>query len=82
MSIAVLPEAQGKGIGQALVWAFLEEAAQRGLRQVDLTTDRDDNETTNRFYQNMGFVCERTFVTPEGRAMNEYVIGLPCEDAA
>ena len=81
MSIAVLPETQGNGIGQALVRAFLEAAAQRGLRQVDLTTDRDGNEATNRFYQNLGFVCERTFVTPEGRAMNEYVISLPCEDA-
>jgi ribosomal protein S18 acetylase RimI-like enzyme len=81
MSIAVLPEAQGNGIGQALVWAFLEEAAQRGLRQVDLTTDRDGNEATNRFYQDLGFVCERTFVTPEGRAMNEYIISLPRKDA-
>lgn len=77
MSIAVLPEAQGRGIGQALVWAFLEATAQRGLRQVDLTTDRDGNEATNRFYQSLGFVCERTFVTPEGRAMNEYVVSLP-----
>ena len=76
MSIAVLPEAQGKGIGQSLMQAFLAEAARRGLRQVDLTTDQDDNEATNRFYQNLGFVCERTFTTPEGRTMNEYVISL------
>jgi ribosomal protein S18 acetylase RimI-like enzyme len=81
MSIAVLPAAQGNGIGQALVRAFLEAADQRGLRQVDLTTDRDGNEATNRFYQNLGFVCERTFVTPEGRVMNEYVISLPRKDA-
>lgn len=76
MSIGVLPEAQGKRIGQALVRAFLEEAARRGLLQVDLTTDRDNNEATNCFYQKLGFVCERTFTTPEGRAMNEYVIDL------
>jgi ribosomal protein S18 acetylase RimI-like enzyme len=76
MSIAVLPETQGKGIGQALVRAFLDEAARRGLCQVDLTTDRDHNEATNCFYQNLGFTCERTFTTPEGRAMNEYVINL------
>ncbi len=30
MSIAVLSERQGQGIGQALVRAFLSEAAQRG----------------------------------------------------
>ena len=76
MSIAVLPECQGSGIGQTLVSAFLDEAVRRGLRQVDLTTDRDHNEPANRFYQRMGFVCERSFVTPEGRAMNEYVIDL------
>jgi ribosomal protein S18 acetylase RimI-like enzyme len=76
MSIAVLPDRQGEGIGQVLVRAFLEEAVYRGLRQVDLTTDRDNNEAANRFYQDLGFVCERTYVTQEGRAMNEYVIDL------
>lgn len=77
MSIGVLPEAQGQGIGQALAQAFLEESARRGLRQVDLTTDRDHNEAANRFYRRSGFVCERTYTTPEGRAMNEYVVDLP-----
>jgi ribosomal protein S18 acetylase RimI-like enzyme len=79
MSIAVLPEAQGRGIGQALVKAFLEEATRRCLRQVDLTTDRNNNEATNRFYQNLGFSCESTFTTSEGRVMNEYVVSLPFE---
>lgn len=76
MSIAVLPEVQGKGIGKVLVHTFLQEAAQRGLCQVDLTTDRDHNDAANHFYQTLGFTCERTFTTPEGRAMNEYVIDL------
>jgi len=44
---------------------------------VDLTTDRDNNDKINRFYLSLGFACERTFVTPEGRTMNEYVIDLP-----
>lgn len=79
MSIAVLPGAQGCGVGKALVRAFLAEAAQRGLRQVDLTTDQDNNEAVNAFYQQMGFVCARSFNTPEGRAMNEYVITLQKE---
>lgn len=76
MSIAVLPALQGKHIGRALVSTFLDESIRRGLRQVDLTTDRDGNEAANRFYRKMGFVCERSYVTPEGRAMNEYVIDL------
>lgn len=81
MSIAVLPEIQGKGIGQALVRAFLAEAACKGLRQVDLTTDRIENEAANRFYQQMGFVCEQTYTTPEGRAMNEYVIDIAAQSS-
>jgi ribosomal protein S18 acetylase RimI-like enzyme len=77
MSIAVLPDRQYSGVGKMLVKAFLQEAAHRGLYQVDLTTDRDHNEAANRFYQKLGFVCTRSFTTPEGRVMNEYVIDLP-----
>lgn len=76
MSIAVLPGAQGRGIGQALVRMFLHDAMQRGLRQIDLTTDKENNKATNQFYQNLGFTCKRSYTTPEGRAMNEYVIDL------
>ena len=77
MSIAVLPNTQSSGVGKMLVQAFLQEATRRGLHQVDLTTDRDHNESANHFYRKLGFVCVRSFVTPEGRAMNEYVIDLP-----
>jgi ribosomal protein S18 acetylase RimI-like enzyme len=76
MSIAVLPGSQGAGVGRALVLAFLDAAAKRGLHQVDLTTDRDNNAAANQFYQNLGFVCVRSYLTPEGRAMNEYVFEL------
>lgn len=74
MSIAVAPEAQGRGVGRALVEAFVGEAARRGATQIDLTTDRDNNDAVNRFYRNLGFVCRRSYTTPEGRSMNEYVI--------
>jgi glycosyltransferase involved in cell wall biosynthesis/ribosomal protein S18 acetylase RimI-like enzyme len=76
MSIAVLPGEQSKGIGRGLVNAFLEEAAKRGLRQVDLTTDKLNNDSVNAFYLRLGFVCSRCFVTAEGREMNEYSIDL------
>lgn len=76
MSLAVHPDAQGRGIGQSLVTAFLQEAVEWGLEQVDLTTDRFDNDAVNRFYERLGFVCARSFTTPEGRAMNEYLIDL------
>jgi ribosomal protein S18 acetylase RimI-like enzyme len=80
MSLAVHPDAQGGGIGCSLVMAFLQEASQRGLEQADLTTDRDNNDSVNRFYERLGFVCVRTFTTPEGRAMNEYLIDLSAWD--
>lgn len=76
MSLAVTPDAQGAGLGGTLVRAFLAEASRRGLRQVDLTTDKHNNDGTNRFYRNLGFICERTLTTPEGREMNEYVIDV------
>lgn len=79
MPIAVLPTAKGKGIGDSLVNAFLQELTNRGLRFVDLTTDRENNVAANYFYHNLGFICERTFTTPEGRTMNEYVITLQSE---
>ncbi len=76
MSIAILPEEQGQGIGKALVGVFVEEAGRRRVGQVALTTDRLDNDATNRFYQGLGFRCTRSFSTPEGRQMNEYVMIL------
>ncbi len=56
--------------------AFLQGAAARGLTKVDLTTDTNDNEEVNAFYQKSGFTCVRSFLTPEGREMNEYLIDL------
>lgn len=76
MSIAVLPEEQGKNVGKQLVIDFLAQAAQRGLLYVNLTTDHQNNDYTNRFYQKLGFELCRTFVTPEGRQMNEYLFKL------
>ena len=76
MSIAVLPEAQGNGVGKALVEAFLFEAQRRGCRYVNLTTDAISNDAVNDFYQRQGFHLARKFETPEGRLMNEYMIAL------
>jgi len=75
-SIGVLPELQGTGAGKKLVQAFLNEAKQRGCTRVFLTTDRDNNEAVNSFYEKLGFEIERQYVTPEGRRMNEYWITL------
>ena len=53
MSIAVLPESQRQGVSQVLVGAFLEEAKQRDLKQVNLTTDRDNINPVNHIYRKL-----------------------------
>jgi len=75
-SIAVHPKYQNRGVGSALMKAFLEAMRARQVRSVYLTTDRDHNQPVNDFYQRHGFRIQRCFTTPEGRAMNEYVIEL------
>lgn len=76
LSLGVDPARQGSGLGKTLVRAFLAEARRRGIRSVDLTTDKVDNESTNRFYVGAGFRLARVITTPERRIMNEYVIDL------
>lgn len=76
MSLAVRPDIQGNGSGRALVDAFLLAANRRELQSVALTTDSDNNENVNRFYRRLGFELAGTYVTPEGRRMNEYRIRL------
>lgn len=77
MSIAVAPEAQGKGVGKVLVREFLIEARKRGLEYVNLTTDARNNDATNAFYLAQGFTLFGSYTTPEGRQMNEYLFWLP-----
>lgn len=77
MSIAVSPNQQGVGVGTVLISRFLGVIAESHVECVSLTTDRDHNEATNRFYQRHGFSISREYCTPEGRWMNEYVIEAP-----
>ena len=80
MSIGVTPESEGRGIGGLLIESFCREMAARGVADICLTTDRDDNARAHRFYERHGFRMSTSFVTPEGRAMIEYVRALPSED--
>lgn len=72
MSIGTRPDCQGRGVGKLLVEAFLGEMRGRGVRSVNLTTDRDNNDAINLFYRKLGFSWVRSYTTPENRAMNEY----------
>lgn len=73
MSIAVRPESASLGLGARLVEGFSEEMGRHGVDRYCLTTDRDGNDRVNAFYQRLGFFVSRTYRTPEGRWMNEYV---------
>ena len=71
-SIAVSPDAQGQGIGRALVQRWLDEARSRGARGCFLTTDLENNDEVNRFYRSQGWKLESAYTTPDGRKMNRY----------
>lgn len=79
MSLAVVPRAEGRSVGAQLVDAFCRTVSSRGVTRISLTTDRTGNDRVNRFYESRGFRLARSYRTPEGRAMNEYVreVGEP-----
>lgn len=76
-SIAISPQVQGQGIGHALVKRWIQEVAHRGGSGCFLTTDAENNNSVNRFYQKLGWKIESTYITPENRKMNRYVFDLP-----
>jgi len=78
-SIAISPQSQGHGIGQALVRRWVEEVEHRGYSGCYLTTDANNNDKINSFYQKLGWKIESTYKTSEGRVMNRYILDLPEE---
>jgi ribosomal protein S18 acetylase RimI-like enzyme len=71
MSLAVDPEQEHRGIGRALVAAFIKRVGASGEKRLWLTTDAADNDRVIHFYESQGFSRSREFVTAEGRAMVE-----------
>jgi len=80
-SIAVAPTAQGRGVGRALGLRWVEEARRRGADGCFLTTDAEGNDGTNTFYQRLGWRRQSSFVTPEGRRMNRYIVDFKSDEA-
>jgi glycosyltransferase involved in cell wall biosynthesis/ribosomal protein S18 acetylase RimI-like enzyme len=72
-SIAVAPEAAGKGLGKSLLRAFLDHSWARQADCVYLTTDAHGNEGANELYREIGFQQSRTFLQQKDRWMNEYI---------
>jgi ribosomal protein S18 acetylase RimI-like enzyme len=76
-SLAVAPEAQGRGAGRALVQAWVRQVRQRGAAGCFLTTDAEGNDRVNRFYRSLDWTIEHTYTTPQGRVMHRYVLDFP-----
>jgi ribosomal protein S18 acetylase RimI-like enzyme len=57
--VIVDTDSRGKGIGEALVRAALDQARQAGARTVDLTS-RPSREAANRLYMRVGFTRRET----------------------
>jgi [ribosomal protein S18]-alanine N-acetyltransferase len=53
-NVAVTAEARGAGVGERLVRAMIERAANRGVREVFLEV-RPSNHVARRLYQRLGF---------------------------
>lgn len=75
-SVAVDPAYACRGIGTQLVRAFIEASRAKGADVVYLTTDAQNNDAVNRFYQGLGFRLSRTFWAAGRRLMNEYRFAL------
>jgi len=71
-SIAVNPDYAGQGLGKKLVKAFIEISQKNNADIIYLTTDVNNNEVVNNFYQSLGFILYKTFMAPGNRLMNEY----------
>jgi len=72
-SISVAPEAQGQGVGQALIKAWLFEVRRRRGQGAFLTTDAEGNEGVNCFYQRLEWKLESSYTTAQRRRMNRYI---------
>ena len=70
-SIAVVTSA--KGIGSLLIGAFSEDVWSRGLTNITLTTDYEDNELVNNFYIKHGFTKNGLEVR-KGRKLMRYIL--------
>ena len=69
LSIGVLPNYKGLGIGQNLLVRFENQVRDRGISTVVLTTDGNSNESVLRFYYKSGYTLYYDFNTFPNRKM-------------
>lgn len=75
--LAVAPEAQGKGVGPALVEACVERARRDGKRRLTLLTTPNMT-TAHRVYERFGFrrVPESDIIAEEGLELRAYALDV------
>lgn len=71
-SICVSPQLAGKGIGSMLIEKLKDVTDFSTYEYINLETDACDNDSANMFYMKNGFQLAQSYVTDEGRKMNEY----------
>ncbi len=69
LSIGVLPDQNGLGIGQNLLAKFENQVMEKGVNTITLTTDADSNDSVLRFYKKSGYNVYYDFETFPNRKM-------------
>lgn len=73
-SIAVSSRRQRRGLGKLLLAELVQRMQERGVEQITLSTDMENNERANAFYASSGFHLHHSYTTWKGRRMNEYAL--------
>lgn len=76
LSIAVMPNAKGLGIGRELIAHFESDAKARGCKKVALTTDYYNNDDVVAFYKKSGYEVFYEFTTYPNRKMYKLIKNL------
>ncbi len=71
-SLGVLPDLEGAGVGSRLIEGLKKKAEGGKSQYIKLETDSVNNERVNQFYVKNGFILDHSYLTREGRKMNEY----------
>lgn len=81
-ALAVAPQAQGHGVGRALLHAIMECATRHGIRHLVLATQRDMH-AAHRLYEQAGFqrLPERDWTPQPGNKLMAYGLRLDGEHA-
>ena len=83
LGMGIIAEHRGRGIGEALMRAALDQARERGLTRVELTV-RADNERAVALYRKIGFQDEgvkRKAIRVDGRYIDVACMALLFDDS-